>query len=211
MNHVPSFVIVGINRDDVGNAVLNFEPAADLASRWGDAYVSNFHFAADKKTAGSSMPRGAPAAKSNISLIEQGRNALSDVFVRQRYGENRLIYRLLEIVERSQLMRVVQFQRSEMTNLVAELTHGVAHRVHAIHQLAVAGIGIDERLYCVADEGEVANIASVVVYRARLLVKQIEQQSSLSGVGAIHVMQADTSRSRAVGFRELLVEVLNPI
>ena len=105
-------------------------------------------------------------------------------------------------------MRVVQFQRSEMTNLVAELTHGVAHRVHAIHQLAVAGIGIDERLYCVADEGEVANIAPVVVYRARLLVKQIEQQSSLSGVRAIHVMQADTSRSRAVGFSELLVEVL---
>lgn len=112
------------------------------------------------------MPRGAPAVKSNISLIEQGRNALSDVFVRQRYGENRLIYRLLEIVERSQLMRVVQFQRSEMTNLVAELTHGVAHRVHAIHQLAVAGIGIDERLYCVADESEVANIAPAVVYRA---------------------------------------------
>ena len=62
-----------------------------------------------------------------------------DVSVRQRYGENRLVYRLLEIVEWSQLVREVQIEWLVFGYLIAELTHGVAHRVHHVHQLSVAG------------------------------------------------------------------------
>lgn len=62
-----------------------------------------------------------------------------DVSVRQRYGENRLVYRLLEIVEWSQLVRVVQIEWLVFGYLIAELTHGVAHRINHIHQLSVAG------------------------------------------------------------------------
>ena len=62
-----------------------------------------------------------------------------DVSVRQRYGENRLVYRLLEIVEWSQIVRVVQIEWLVFGYLIAELTNGVANRVHHVHQLSVAG------------------------------------------------------------------------
>lgn len=61
----------------------------------------------------------------------------------QRYGENRMVHRLLKIVEWSQVVRVAQIQRHVLRHLVAELTNGVAHRVHHVHQLSVAGVGVD--------------------------------------------------------------------
>lgn len=148
--------------------------------------------------------------KHSLSLRESQGKSLPDVSVVQRYAINPLVHRLGEIVEGSQLVGVVQVEVSVLGHLVAELTHRVALGVAHVHQLAVATVGIDKGLGSVPDVGEVAHVAPAIVDGA-WTVEQVVKQSSLSWLPAIHVVQAHPSRGRAVGFRELLVEALNPI
>lgn len=89
-------------------------------------------------------------------LLKDLRKALGNRLVVQRYGENLLVHRLLEIVERAQIVGVVEFEGLVLAHLIAELTDGVYHRVAHIHQLALATEGIDESLNGIVYVGEVS-------------------------------------------------------
>ena len=116
---------------------------------------------------------------------------------------------MLEIVKRSHVVNIVQVEALVFADLIAELAHRAPLGVPHVHQLPLLVDGHHEAVKNVADESEMAQVASAVVDCAGLLVEKIIQQSPLSGVGTIHIVEADTCRPGAVGFRELLVKTFD--